>query len=476
MPPKRKPLVPIVVSFAVGIAAAYHFDAPFFLTLAICGGLVLAESLLLFLRRWRAFQTVLIYATCVAAGALSLSLRNVGNQRMPLPFRSVPAEYVGLIADEPQVLPSAYAKGKAAATEAALETRFLLRPDPQPRAEIQVIVQRASVASLSYGTRVRVRGLLRAYREARNPGQFDYRDYLRRRGIWAYLLVPDCDSIEILSRDEGSAFWRGIYRAKSALRNKIYSMFGQANGSLLACLILGDRSRIDQETEKAFINTGTVHLLVISGFHVGTLAGAVWLLLRLLRVGRRASALVVIVTVFLYAALTGMLPPAARAAIMIGAFMGGIAAGRESDRFNNLALAALIILAFDPYELVAPGFQLSFSAVATMLLVGPHLVSFMRRPSPFPSLEATTGRRVLQVAGVYLRKSFAYSAAAWLGTAPIVSHHFHIVTPGSVVANVLLMPLVSVLIGAGFLVAAMSLLVPGLAGLVALPVGALLVR
>jgi competence protein ComEC len=322
------------------------------------------------------------------------------------------------------------------------------------------------------GDRLEALGLLQDLPKAGNPGQFDFGKHLAERDIVRILSTPSWENLRRTER--GSP---GPLRLLERLRNHASQSLARAlpgdDGALLSALLLGDQSRLTSASRTAFVRSGTVHLLAVSGLHLMLTVSGVYFLLRLLGLRGRSSAVVLIVFVWLFAGLTGGRTPVLRAATMSTVYFGAELFHRERDGVNALLLAAALLLLWRPGDLFAPGFQLSFAAVIGILAFSRPLAErllaeevLVLRLSRFPD-----DRRRARIAyGVGL--SVSVSAGAWIATAPLVLHHFHILTPVTLLANLPAAPLTGLLLAVGFLSLPGILLWPHVLPL-ALPAGLL---
>ena len=147
----------------------------------------------------------------------------------------------------------------------------------------------------------------------------------------------------------------------------LWSHLSEKHAALASALLLGQRSELSGEQTEAFFTTGTVHMLVVSGLHVGILAAALFLGLRLGWLPRRRALLMVVAVVILYAMVSGGRPPVVRAAVIISLAATASILGRQPSGFNTLAAAALVVLLWNPSDLFRAGPQLSFLAVAVLI-------------------------------------------------------------------------------------------------------------
>jgi competence protein ComEC len=218
---------------------------------------------------------------------------------------------------------------------------------------------------------------------------------------------------------------------------------------LVGAVVVGDRQWLGVHERARFRRTGTAHLLAISGLHVGLVTGiCFWLMRRLwglapplaLRLApTRAAAAFALATTWLFVAISGAATPALRAGIMTTALLLGSLWGRRSNAWASLALAAVVLLLWDPSQLATPGFQLSFTAVAAILAVTRTLRAWTtahRRPNPAvdpgPQRSHRWRSALIQLCGV--------TAAATLATLPLVAHHFGQASGAGLFLNLVVVP------------------------------------
>jgi competence protein ComEC len=213
-----------------------------------------------------------------------------------------------------------------------------------------------------------------------------------------------------------------------------------AHSDILKALTIGDRTSIPQEKTDLFMRTGTSHVLAISGFNVGIISGFFFFIVRaalrrvrLLRLSGRDSryaSLLAIPFPFVFMLVAGAGPSVIRATIMIAVFMLALFLERERHFYNTMALAALIILLLYPHSLLAPSFQLTFMSLLFIVMFMEKLLPLMRR---------------IKTRGLAWSASTILStAAATLGTAPIVIYYFHGINPFCLLHNLITIPLLGV--------------------------------
>ncbi|MGE5114135.1 MAG: ComEC/Rec2 family competence protein [Acidobacteriaceae bacterium] len=215
---------------------------------------------------------------------------------------------------------------------------------------------------LHSGQRIRLRAKLGIPDNYRNPGAFDYRHYLERRGI----LVSgggELDSVTIVNEDANPAWERWRANTRQAIVQRIHATFAPNYAVVLDAMLIGDASSIGRDIRNDFQRSGTYHILVVSGFNVGILAFVVFWILRRLRLGDVAATVITLLLTAAYTYLTDAGAPVMRAALMLAIYLVTRALYRDRAALNSVSTAALAILIYDPESLFDPSFQLTFLSV-----------------------------------------------------------------------------------------------------------------
>ena len=282
---------------------------------------------------------------------------------------------------------------------------------------------------------------IRAIRNFSNPGGFDYERFMAFRRVWgsAYASTRDI----LLTRNEKEDSVLGFFET---LQNRIHVLI-DASGKkpatgVLKALTIGDKSSIPETTRNAFVRAGLGHLLAISGLHVGIVASLSfflfrWLLSYSLFLCRhawvdKASAVWTVIPVLYYGMISGMSPSTQRAVTMTIIFLLAFQLGREHDLLNTLAVAALVILIIFPPALFSVSFQLSFTAVAAIIL---GLSIF---PQRFRQNGNSFGLK-------WRRRCYTFlwvSLFAIIGTMPLTLYYFHQMSLVGILANCIAVPLI----------------------------------
>ena len=224
------------------------------------------------------------------------------------------------------------------------------------------------------GDRIEAFGLIRSFAGPTNPGERDLRDVYRRRGLHARIDADGPDQIVWLQSTYRHWIYRQVASTAQYSRDQLLQHTSQQNGPLALALVLGQREFVANHIRDLLLVTGTVHLLSVSGLHLAIVVVlARWIGL-LLGLPLAVRILWIITVCALYTAITGGRPPVVRASILVATLMISIWIGRQGQPINTLSLAAIILLILNPENVFSVGVQLSFLAVATLLLCG-------RRPS-----------------------------------------------------------------------------------------------
>jgi competence protein ComEC len=255
--------------------------------------------------------------------------------------------------------------------------------------------------------------------------------------------------------------WRGAWEARWA-----------ETSDLFAGILLG--RRVARDTRQIFARTGVTHLFSVSGLHVGVIAAMLFWAGRRLRAPAAAWPAVVIVATFLFVMLTGCSPAAFRAWFMVSCVLAARFASRRGSAGAGLIFAATVVLLWEPLLWLDIGFQLSYGVVGALVFYGSPLTGWvLARWTPFayvPPKSRSVWQRFLLWLQKWFVASFAVSASATLTSAPLIVAHFGLFSAGSLLANLVIVPLAFPVIALGFL--SLALGVFG-AGALAVPLNAL---
>ena len=284
------------------------------------------------------------------------------------------------------------------------------------------------------GTEIRYGDLLRITGEPQTPPAeqtFSYREYLARQGIQTLVAFP---KIEVISRGHGNPLIAALYSLRLRGYTVINQILPQPQAALLNGILLGLDQDLPDDLTSAFQQTGTAHIIAISGFNIAIVSAFVFWALRLFT-SRWKAAIFSIIAVFLYSLLVGMEPAVMRAAIMGAMAILGMQIGRRGSGLNTLVFTAAVMCLFNPYLLWDVSFQLSFTATLGLIVIGNPLLRWFSTwlEGRMPPGKA---RGIAEPVGEYV----LLTLAAQIATLPLMAWHFHQISLSAILANPLILP------------------------------------
>src|SRR5438552_3317569 len=433
----RQPFVGLALMAAMGIIAAEIFPLP---SVAVTPTAIILALCILTVARW---PRLLPTHAIVGAGFFLLhnfQTMNTEGQRLAdeLGSRSRVVTAIGCVTSEPKTAPSGFAtfllklksidlEGRKESTHAVWQVRWKGAPE--------------------FGDELKFSGTAEPIPPPRNPGEFDMRSYLERRDVRRLLFVRYPEDATLIRQGGGNRILRAAQKSRSWMQNALCRGLEDAPEvqNFLSGIVLGLRHQTPEDIEEAFQQTGTLHLFAVAGLHVGIVAALLWMLATVARLSRKSAAALIIPLLLFYAAVTGLHISSVRAAVMSSILLGGFFFDRKAFVFNSLAAAAFFLLCWDTNELFSTGFQLSFAVVGAIILLADPLCRSLERWSvadPFlPRVLVRGPRRLMHASFDWLFRASSVSLAAWIGSLPLILWYFHLVTPISLFANLVVVPI-----------------------------------
>lgn len=278
--------------------------------------------------------------------------------------------------------------------------------------------------------------------QPKNPYQFDYGKYLERKQMYGQLSVRYSDIIRSSKNSSGPRVWSSRFR--ESVQDSLHAQsFSTKQLAIIEALVLGQKQGIDKEISSQYAAAGMMHILAVSGLHVGIILLILRFMFRPMtsRKLRWLKSLLIICLIWSFAFVTGLSPSVLRAATMFSFLEFGEAIGGKRKTQDAVLASALFLLLYDPLLIYQVGFQLSYLAVMAILWIQPWLASFWE-PANYIL------RKVRDAASVTI--------AAQLGVMPLSLFYFHQFPGLFIISNVLIIPFLGIILGGGILVSLLA--------------------
>lgn len=308
------------------------------------------------------------------------------------------------------------------------------------------------------GDRITVSGTVRALHDYGNPGRMNREMTYFSQGIHARM-TADKYSLRLQQEEGGwhDRLLRLSARVRSAYLEHMEHAMSRQDAAAIFAMLFGGYQGIKPELLEAFTATGIVHILSVSGSHITLMAGTAGIIGRLLHLPGRVTTGLAAVTILFYSLLAGAIPPVIRSALMGLLTLLALAMGRERDAQHILGLTALGLLIYAPPLLYDISFQLSFGATAGLLYIAPILRGVLRKKLP-----------------VFAADSLAVTIGAQVSVLPVIAWYFNVISFSSLLANLVITPVVEQIIVVGLFAGLAGSLLPFVGRLVFMGAGVML--
>ena len=436
----KAPLVRITIPLALGIVNGFFlYPSQNVLWFSVACAMLAILCLVIFRKHWRLYNRSFIFGMIATVIfyllGISLSISRSSYREYSRHFAFRADSYQANVIDYP--------------TQRAKSTRVLIRVTGAldslgagHGANCQVLAYfpfDLQADTLIPGDELIFSQMPRLVEEVRNPGQFDFRSYLTNLGVVATVYLRD-DVIFQRNQDDAEhiVYFLPVLREKAISALRSFDIDNRELG-VISALVLGKRELVESDLREAFTNTGTVHILAVSGLHVGIIYLFAASLLGKIMPGRSTrliKLIIVIALLWLYAGITGFSPSVLRAATMFSFLAVGKFDKRVSNVYNMLAASALVLLLFDPFLILQVGFQLSYLAVTGIVYLFPKIYGLAKMPT------------------VFLDKAwalFCVSVAAQIATFPLSVYYFNQFPVYFFLSNLLVIPLATAILYSGLI-------------------------
>jgi competence protein ComEC len=439
---RHRTLLVFTVGFIAGICFASRFSVPWLALAALSAFLIAA---LIFAQKP---VPVIIASLGFVLGAFRLLACYPPGCNIEAFAGPMPVTIYGFVSNDPKLDPHKVSFVLAADDIQTRQGSYAVRDTTD------VLVHGAAFSTFQtarYGDRVVVIGTLQKQFPVTNPGEFDMRTEMLRRGVAGELVVQRPFGARILQAAGAAGIWANwASRGQSYCESQLRSSLTPDEAGILYGILFGDRRAITPEEQREFAETGTSHILATAGLHVGILALVLTWFFGLLPIPRKVSAFVIIVLLWLFACLAGGRPSVVRAVTVATVYFAGRLFERIPDIPTTLGVAGLGILVLSPLDLFDSDFQMSFATVIGLSLWMPLWNKY------WASICRSVKNRVLRWQASKASELVGLSLIAQLCAAPLIAYYFSQISILSLPVNLLVVPLLFVLIPASIVVLILS--------------------
>lgn len=452
------PILRLLFPFIAGVCLQWYWSLPLCLLMGISALSILTIVCFFFLSlknkfRFSSVDGIAISLLMAATGALLVTSADIRNNKQWFGKWYKEGDYVTVRLLEPLV-----EKQNSFKAVAAIEQLITKNGSKKVEGEILLYFKKdTALKNLDYGSQLVLRQPLQEIKNAGNPGSFDYRRYCLFQGITHRANLSATDFV-ILPGKKTDLYHTAIFSIRKQTVGTLQKFIGnQKDAGLAEALLIGYKNDLDKNLVQAYSNTGVVHIIAISGLHLALIYKILFWLTRYFKRKKKfrwIQLLLVLGVLWAFSFIAGGQPSVLRSAVMFTCIGVAEIVNRRSSVYNALFFSAFLLLCYNPFWLWDVGFQLSYSAVLSILV-------FFR---PIYNWVAPAG---------WLKKKLwelvAATLAAQILTLPLVIYHFHQFPLMFLIANLVAVPLSS-----GILIGELALLVASLFSPLAVLIGWLL--
>lgn len=323
---------------------------------------------------------------------------------------------------------------------------------------------------IEIGRRIYVSGELKVFNSNTNPGGFNIKGYYNSMGIYFYMNKPEIKHCSELSTTIPVCkvtslylyYKDGLRRIRNSLENKLHILTDDESADIYSGILLGNKSGIDTDVKQLYRINGIAHILAISGLHISIIGGMLYRILRRLGMRVLASGICSIFIIISYGFMTGFAAATIRAVVMLSMYIWGEVIGRNYDMLTGLGLSLLTMLVVQPLRIYDSGMVLSFTAMFGVAM-GRYILSKL---SEKPKLIKLKKRNKFLYS---LLSSLIFSASVNAIITPVIIYIYFEIPLYSLLINMLVIPLMSIIVASGILSLFVSYFNIGLAKIIILP-------
>ena len=430
---KTAPFLRLLIPLIAGIILQYYFTFSFYeivISGSILIGLIVLFKFLPLVYRFKlaAVQGILITLLVVSSGMFLTLHKDIRNIKTWYGHYLDSSSYIIATIKEPCV-------EKAKSYKAVATVNFIANGDTTHPATGDVLLYLAKDSGIKipqYGDKIIFSNNLQQIKNSGNPGAFDYARYSAFHQLFhqGYLKKNDWHLIEHTKLPGYKSY---VFDLREKIKNIIYTYIpGDDEKAIAIALLIGYKVDLDKDLVQAYSNAGVVHLIAISGLHMGIIYSILfWLFTKipLVKRSKKARLVLILLCLWSFALLTGASGSVLRSAFMFSFIATGMAFNKKASIYNSMAASAFFLLCYNPFLLWDVGFQLSYFAVLGIVISHPYIVKWFYFKNRFINA-------IWQLSSV--------SLAAQLFTFPICMYYFHQLPLLFLLSNLIAIPLTTI--------------------------------
>jgi competence protein ComEC len=443
---KTAPFIRLLIPLIIGIILQWYFQMPLIIIIVSFASFASSYILFVFLPlSWRfqlqALQGILVHLLIICAGAFITFNKDIRNNQNWYGNNYKPGDYLLL-----RINDAVEEKNKSFKTEANVTS--VIRKDSCIQSEGKLLLyfsKDSSAKELKYGDVIIIHKKLQSIKNSGNPGAFNYERYAAFQQLFHSAYLKPGDWI-LLKQKNSNAFTRFILSARTFVLNALRKNITGDNDELgfSEALLIGYKNDLDKDLVQAYSNTGVVHIIAISGLHLGLIyVMLLWIFNHLPFIKKKEwiKIIAVLSGLWLFALLTGAAASVLRSAVVFTCILFGSGLARKSSVYNSLAASAFILLCFNPYFLWDVGFQLSYCAILGIIIFQKHIYHLFY----FKNVAVNKIWELLSV-----------TLAAQVLVFPVCIYYFHQFPTIFLMTNLVIVPLATVVLYAEIFLTAIS--------------------
>lgn len=431
---KKMPFVRLIIPFITGILLQWNFNfSPYFLfAFAACIAFVIVVFYCLPFSVKYTFSWITgisINPLFIIIGALAVYNNDITHKENWI--GNYIADSIAVLATLQEPLVEKAKTYKAEASVTAIKTKGEWK---NVTGKALIYFSKDDMPPLRYGSQVLFYKPLQLIRNSGNPGSFDYKQYNAFQDIYHEVFLKTKNYV-VTKETNKNAFNDWLFTVRAAVIEKLQSYIkGDREAGVAEALLIGYRNDLDKDLVQAYSNTGVVHIIAISGLHLGMIYAALVFLFKPFRKYtwiRWLQPVVILTVLWIFTLLAGAVPSILRSAVMFSLIVLAAAIDRKSSIYNTLAASAFVMLCINPYYLWDVGFQLSYAAVVSIIIYAKPVYNWFY-----------VSNKILD----FFWKLSSVTIAAQILTIPIIFYAFHQFPFFFLISNFIVVPLSSVIL------------------------------